>query len=414
MPVGIGFFLSFQKHPVSMRLTFIYYTLFFALLIAPGCQEEPGDSSLPDIQSLIDSLRLEYAPDKRVAIWEIAATDKNQGIHLKGTTNLPKAKEQLQTILERQQVKWIDSIQVLPGANLEENIYGIVTLSACNIRSRPAHSGELATQSTLGTLLKIWDRSGDWFRVQTPDGYLGWLDAGGLQLINQAEREEYLKSDRVIYLPDMGFSYAEANENSQRISDLLAGGILTRTGTQGRFTKVSYPDGRTGFVLSKELSDWDKWLDSRTPTPTNILADAQRMLGRPYLWGGTSGKAFDCSGFTKTVFYLNGLILPRDASQQIHVGLPLNTSDIGDLQAGDLLFFGRAATTEQKEKITHVAIYMGDHKIIHATGRVKIESLNPEDSDFAAERLATFVRATRPLQSPDQYGIPAINSSEWY
>ena len=142
MPVGIGFFLSFQKHPVSMRLTFIYYTLFFALLIAPGCQEEPGDSSLPDIQSLIDSLRLEYAPDKRVAIWEIAATDKNQGIHLKGTTNLPKAKEQLQTILERQQVKWIDSIQVLPGANLEENIYGIVTLSACNIRSRPAHSGE--------------------------------------------------------------------------------------------------------------------------------------------------------------------------------------------------------------------------------------------------------------------------------
>jgi cell wall-associated NlpC family hydrolase len=397
-----------------MRLSFIYYTFILSFLVASSCQQGSTDSQMTDIQLLIDSLRLEYAPDKRVAIWEISTTETPRGVQIKGTTNLPRAKEALQATLEQQQLEWMDSIRVLPNPDLEDNLFGIVNLSACNIRSRPAHSEELATQSTLGTLLKIWDKSDDWYRVQTPDGYLGWLDAGGLQLINPQIRDEYLRSDRVIFLPDIGFSYVEANENSQPVSDLLAGNILIRIGRQGRFTQVAYPDGRKAFVRSEQLADWDEWLASRRPTPANILADAQRMLGRPYLWGGTSGKAFDCSGFTKTVFYLNGLILPRDASQQIQVGAPLNTSHIRDLQAGDLLFFGRAATAEQKEKITHVAIYMGNHKIIHATGSVKIESLNPEDPDFAAERLATFVRATRPLQAPGKYGISALNNSEWY
>lgn len=392
---------------------YLLYITFWAVGLS-ACQPDTGSPSLNEGQAFIDSLQLEYAPDKRVAIWEINLVESPQGWVLKGKTNLPKAQQQLQQWLAQNNITWLDSIQLLPQPELGEQTFGIVTLSACNIRSQAKHSAELATQSTLGTLLKIWEKNGDWYRVQTPDGYLGWLDAGGLQLIDQSDWDNYTQSERVVFLPHFGFSYTTASTSSQPVSDLLAGNILVRTGTAGDFTRVAYPDGRTAYVPTSMLMDWSSWLASQRPTAQNILHTAETMLGRPYLWGGTSGKAFDCSGFTKTVFYLNGLILPRDASQQIHVGRPLQSTAIDQLQAGDLLFFGRAATEQQKEKITHVAIYMGDHKIIHATGRVQIESLNPNDPDFAEARLLTFVRATRPLESAAEYGIPALSTSEWY
>lgn len=391
-------------------------TLFLLslLLTIYSCQPEGKDSPNAILSSLLKEIKAKFAPDKRTAIWEITPLENQGELLLLGKTNLPAAKAQLEMELSAKGISWVDSIQVLPASTLKEDIYGIVNLSAANIRSEPAHSAELATQTTLGTILKIWDKSGDWYRVQTPDGYLGWLDPGGFQPINSTILDKYRQSDRVIYLPDMGFSFSQADDKSPRVSDLLAGNILVRLGKTGRFTKVSYPDGRIAYIPSKELMDWDTWLQSREPTAINILATAKKMLGRPYLWGGTSGKAFDCSGFTKTVFYLNGLVLPRDASQQIQVGLGINTTSIADFEPGDLLFFGRAPSSDQKEKITHVAIYMGEDKIIHASGSVKIESLNPEDKNFAPDRLTSLVRATRPLQTPEKYGVEKIADSDWY
>jgi cell wall-associated NlpC family hydrolase len=55
-------------------------------------------------------------------------------------------------------------------------------------------------------------------------------------------------------------------------------------------------------------------------TEASLVATARTLMGAPYLWGGTSAKGMDCSGFTKTIYLMNGLILPRDASQQVHVG----------------------------------------------------------------------------------------------
>ena len=108
----------------------------------------------------------------------------------------------------------------------------------------------------------------------------------------------------------------------------------------------------------------------------------------------------DCSGFTKTVYYLNGLMLPRDASQQVHVGIEVETDpSLKNLQPGDFLFFGRKATSSAKEKITHVAIYLGDGKMIHSSERVRIQSLKRGDEDFAENRLNTLVRAKRLLEN---------------
>ncbi|MEO0339434.1 MAG: C40 family peptidase [Bacteroidota bacterium] len=397
------------------NLLFSSFILMASLLLT-ACQPEAISSEINTIETAIAELKADYAPDKRVALWDLAVKEGNPVV-LKGRTNLPEAKKDLDTKLSRLDIAWTDSIRVLPeDSDLGDQVYGIVNLSACNIRSKSGHSQELATQSTMGTPLLVYEKVDNWYLVQTPDGYLGWLDAGGFTLMDQAELNNWKDAAKVVYLPDMGFSYTEPNQESNRVSDLLAGNILRKNGTSGGFTQVVYPDGRTAYVPNNTLMDWEDWITTRSATPSNILATAQAMLGRPYLWGGTSGKAYDCSGFTKTVYYLNGLILARDASQQVHTGAPINTDEgLDNVQPGDLLFFGRAATKESKERITHVAIYMGNDKIIHAAGQVKIESLNPEDEDFAPDRLKTFIRAKRMLvDDPGAVGVVPISDAGVY
>jgi cell wall-associated NlpC family hydrolase len=126
------------------------------------------------------------------------------------------------------------------------------------------------------------------------------------------------------------------------------------------------------------------------------------MMGLPYLWGGTSWKGVDCSGFTRTIYLMNGMLLPRDASQQVHVGKQVDTSaDYGNLQPGDLLFFGRPATDLSNERAVHVGMWLGNGQFIHSSGMVRISSFNPSDENFDAYNLNRFLRAKRMIESDD-------------
>jgi cell wall-associated NlpC family hydrolase len=125
-----------------------------------------------------------------------------------------------------------------------------------------------------------------------------------------------------------------------------------------------------------------------------------QFLGVPYLWGGTSVKGMDCSGFTKTVFRLNGMELNRDANQQALMGEEVVVDEqFNNLRTGDLLFFGRKATADRPERITHVAIYVGNKEYVHAPGgaRVRINSFDPAAPNFSQSLLTSFVRARRVL-----------------
>jgi cell wall-associated NlpC family hydrolase len=384
------------------------YIFPILLFLALSCSE-----STNMVEEVIHEVRTQYVPDKRIALFEVEVERQAGAVQLNGVTNQPDAYEELRRRLESIGIGYVDSIRVLPDVVVGKQSFAVVNLSVANIRSEPKHSSELSTQALLGTPLKVYDRIDNWYRVQTPDGYLGWLDAGGLELMDKARYNIWKEKKKVIYSEDFGFVYA--TDSSKRVvTDLVAGNILGLQARSGDTTAVVLPDGRSGRVKSSEVSDYDSWLTQQAEAH-DILAAAYRHLGRPYLWGGTSGKGMDCSGFTKTVFFENGLLLPRDASQQVHVGIDLRYDTTWqNLLPGDFLFFGRKATPELKEKITHVAIYAGEGQIIHASGRVMVESLNRTDENFTQKRFDTFVRAKRMLQSIGENGVIPVRELEAY
>ena len=117
------------------------------------------------------------------------------------------------------------------------------------------------------------------------------------------------------------------------------------------------------------------------------METAYTLSGKPYLWGGTSTQAMDCSGFTKMAYYLNGYVIPRDASQQVNAGVdvPLD-NDFSQLRRGDLLFFG-TYREDGSERTTHVGFYVGDGRFLHAgadNDYITENSLLEGDADYAA------------------------------
>ncbi len=394
---------------------------FFALILLPfflfSCTEEKATAPTP-ATAIIDQLKAAYAPDKRVARWFIQDKLEQGQVILRGETNIPEAKSALLEQLQQKGIKYLDSIEVLPSTHLEGKLYGLVNVSVANIRSEDKHWGEMASQVLLGTPLKILKKVREgWYYVQSPDGYLGYLDKGALVLLDESAFLSWQQSPKVIYWKDYGFSTLLPDANSQRISDLVIGALLKRGSSDATHTEIIYPDGRTAFVPSQDIQSMTDWLEQASTQPEAILATAKKFVGRPYLWGGTSGKGMDCSGFTKTVFYLHGMILQRDASQQVHTGLEIKTdSTLAGLQPGDFLFFGRI-TEEQKEKITHVGIYMGEGLFIHSgddNPGIRIQSLKPGMPNFAPHRLASLLRARRLWAEPGRHGVQRIRESAFY
>ncbi len=384
------------------------------LLLLTACNTGP---SIKEATSIIDTLKKEVAPDKRVANFDIQVEKKSNKIKLIGTTNLPKAKEELFSRLAVAGFETIDAIKNFPTEIVGAKKYGVVNVSVCNIRSKKGHSQELTTQALLGTPILILDKIDNWFKIQTPDGYIAWLDEGGFEWMEEEGYKDWIGASKVMYLNDFGFSYAQPNSKSNRVSDLTNGNLLKSIGSEKGFIKVQYPDQRIAYIREKEVINYDTWLATRSPNAENIIATAKSFLGRPYVWGGTSGKGVDCSGFTKMVFYLNGVQIARDASQQVHAGVEITADNkLSNLKAGDLLFFGRAATPEKKERISHVGIYLGNGEFIHSSGDagVKIESLYSDAPNYAEHRRKSFIRAKRMLISLGRNGVDLLQDLPTY
>lgn len=355
----------------------------------------------------LQTLQKQLVPDKRVAILEIDFRDTTQKkVVVFGETNLPDAKRQIIKILIDKKISFIDSVNVLPHTSLGEKTWALSTLSVSNLRAKPDDASELVSQTILGTPMKVLDYNNKWFRVQTPDNYIGWMDATGLQQLNSSEMNIWRSSNRYFFNQISGFALDTPKKKGSVVSDIVLGGLFAVEKTEKRYLKMKFPDGRTGYIRKSDCISFKDWSNLQS-TAQSIVIVSKKMMGFPYLWGGTSSKGVDCSGFTKLVFFTQGIILARDASQQAKYGEPVDFSNINNLEIGDLLFFGRSV-----HRITHVGIYLGNGDFIHSSGRVHVSSINPDDPKYIPERKNVDVR--RIFNSVDTEGIVSIKSHPWY
>jgi hypothetical protein len=342
-------------------------------------------NTIASLESIQQELKKEHAPDKRVELFDIQFTSKNNQFIVSGETTTKKALSLLLDSLKSKNIDFKNKVRVLPDSAVGNKIYALGNNSVINIRSKPKHSAELGTQGLLGMQLNVLDKKGSWYRVQTPDKYISWVDAGGIQLMTAQELTQWNEKDKIIYTSNFGFVYEKKDDSSTRVSDISFGGILVFKKEHKSFYEVMYPDGRIGFVKKSEAVFYATWLKNNPSNADFIESSAKTMLGVPYLWGGTSPKGNDCSGFTKTVYLMNGFVIPRDASQQVHAGKVVDKDlKFEGLKKGDLMFFGTPAKDGKKQRVTHVGIWLGNNKgeFIHSASNVHLSSINENEPHY--------------------------------
>lgn len=374
------------------------YLLGFLVFLTISCNDHRTGDNRDIAENHIEEVRTEFAPDKRIALFDIKSEMKVGKLVIKGETNMSRAKDSLFSKLNSAKIEYIDSVQVLPASSLKDTIYGVIDVSVANLRGEAKHSAELVTQATLGTPVKIWKRTQEWYYIQTPDGYLSWVDHGGITTMNKQDFQSWKSSEKIIYQKPFGQSFKEASEDSNPVTDLVAGAILELEAENGNFYKVRYPDGRPAFISKDESAVYSQWLSDLNASEEKLVGTAEKLMGLPYLWGGTSAKGVDCSGFTKTIFFMNGLVIPRDASQQIREGKLIDsTGAFNKLAVGDLLFFGRPATDSTSERVVHVGMWIGNSEFIHSAGDVHISSMDSTAENFDDFNKNRYLRTKRIL-----------------
>ena len=341
---------------------------------------------------------------------------------------------------------------LLPALAVPAQEKAVVEFSANLMREAPDYTAELGDQALMGTLVELLDTSGVWIRIRTPEPYTAWVNALGLVPLDEEGVTDYLAAPKYICTALHSTVYEAPSATSGVVSDLVAGDLLrilykTRIHTRGRlagyeentavltkrFVGVVLPSGKTGYVRAEDVDVFYRWAKEKYEAAgggkeedlqQGLCETALRMKGVPYMWGGTTPSYVDCSGLVRTVFFLQGILLPRNASQQAFCGedVPIHAADGGitatALQKGDLLFWGKAAPEDSLrahgarredaqaarqagERVTHVGIYLGDGRFIHSAQVVRIGSLDPADPSYY-DRVP--IRARRIVGHVDEEG----------
>lgn len=350
------------------------------------------------LETTVARVQNALVPDKRLELLEAQVRLENAAWLITGETTLPGARAAL--------VQAVDSLlngtpyqidlTLLPSPALGDSTHAVVRVSVANLRKQPRHSAEMVDQMLLGAPLRLLKKDEDWYLVQTPYRYLAWLDAGAFVRLNAAGVAAWKSGALQRFEENYGIIRTQPNANALPVSDIVMGSVVKKLRSNAKWTRVRLPDGREGFLPATSLRDYTEAASPRPPRREDIVALSHRFTGVPYLWGGNSAKGFDCSGFTQTVFKMNGKLLARDANQQVQEGVEIVPDEkFSNVLPGDLMFFGR------ENRITHVGISLGGPQFIHAngiSGDVHVNSLNPQDANYSAYRKSVFKHVRRVLQ----------------
>jgi hypothetical protein len=244
-------------------------------------------------------------------------------------------------------------------------------------------ANRIQTQVLYGTIVLVSETYGDWVKVIIPDqktlkgplGYLGWIPSIHLAEIG----EEPVLEAWAEVSTHRALLYANPTEPRMELSFLTR---LPIAGESGEFLKVHTPDG-LALIKKKDMRIVGNTLTRVSEEEYKgqlIVNQGLKFLGLPYLWGGMSSFGYDCSGFVYNMHKFEGILLPRDTSDQSREGIMI---DLACLEPGDLLFFARDVG---KGPVHHVGMYAGGRTMIHSpeTGSC-IEIVNLEGYKLANE-----------------------------
>ncbi len=214
--------------------------------------------------------------------------------------------------------------------------HGICKLSVVPMRKESSHKSELVSELLFNDIYEIIEENDEWIKIRCSyDLYEGWIRKLQHFELEDKEFEELLKKDKfIINAP------------------------------------TSYYKNKVLSFGSKIFEERENSIPLRKKFDSKIMIEsAIKLLDTPYRWGGKSIMGIDCSAFVQLCAKVAGYKLPRDASQQVNSGTPIN--HISEAKAGDIAFF-----ENENRHIVHVGILLSNDKIIHASGKVRIDTFD--------------------------------------
>ncbi len=384
------------------------HSILALAIAAVICQSAVAATDLVErANAILAEVKAQHAPDKRQDIFTLTATEAPGGaVAITGSCSEAEARDAAMEALAAAGINATDNATVFPADR-----WALVRIPVASLRTGAAHAAEMATQAVMGTPVRVLENAGEFIHVQTPDGYIAFVPSSSLTKFTDSEMRAWRDAPRLVVTSPWQitvYDSPEATGARNVVTELVSGSIVEPAAgsTVAGRANIKLPDGRTGWTPADALTPIAQWASQ--PFDADLILDqAYSAMGAPYLWGGTSSKAPDCSGLAKVSYLANGRILMRDASQQATTGTRIEADNWRSCRAGDLLFFGNRTTG----RVTHVAIYDRDGGYVHSSGRVKHNSVDPASPEYLS---TPFLHAVRIAGNEGTRGITVAADHPWF
>ncbi len=246
--------------------------------------------------------------------------------------------------------------------------YGIAAQAIIPVRAEPSHRAEMVTQVLFGEMFRITAQEGSWCGVSLIfDGYEGWMEQKQISVLSASE---FLTLEQVHSPVCMDLVQLIFREKHQDMMPVVLGSSLP--GFQdGHFSFAGETYYFEGSLPEPSTDPFINHGGEAVSIRKQLTGNAMLYLNAPYLWGGRSPLGIDCSGLVQMVYKLLDMQLYRDASRQATQGEVIGM--LFEALPGDLAFFDN-----EEGNITHVGVLLGQNRIIHSSGIVRIDHIDQE------------------------------------